>query len=256
MPCFGTSQRTLDNSLALAKAFGATLRKIDISAAVKQHLQDISHDLSVTDTAYENAQARERTQVLMDVANKVNGIVVGTGDLSEGALGWSTFNGDHMSMYNVNGGIPKTFVRALIAHEAANSSAKIRKILNDVLDTPISPELLPLKDGEIAQVTEDIVGPYQLHDYFLFMLLRKGFSPSKVFELAKLSFNGIYDQQTIYKWLEKFIRRFFSQQFKRSCQPDGVKVGTVDLSKNNFRMPSDACCDSWLENLRQVKTGW
>ena len=144
----------------------------------------------------------------------------------------------------------------MIAHEAANSSAKIRKILNDVLDTPISPELLPLKDGEIAQVTEDIVGPYQLHDYFLFMLLRKGFSPSKVFELAKLSFNGIYDQQTIYKWLEKFIRRFFSQQFKRSCQPDGVKVGTVDLSKNNFRMPSDACCDSWLENLRQVKTGW
>lgn len=251
MPCFGTTQRTLNNSVALAEALGATVKKIDISASVTQHLKDIGHD-GRHDTTFENAQARERTQVLMDIANQTNGLVVGTGDLSEGALGWSTFNGDQMSMYAVNGSVPKTMVKALIAHEAEKSRGDLKKILNDVLATPVSPELLPPQNGEIAQVTEDIVGPYELHDYFLYMLIRKGFAPSKVFCLAKLSFKGKYDAQTICTWLEKFVKRFFAQQFKRSCQPDSVKVGTVDLSKYNWRMPSDAYCEEWLADLQSV----
>lgn len=251
MPCFGTTARTLKNSLALAEAIGATVRKIDVTAAVTQHLKDIGHDLSVADTTFENAQARERTQVLMDVANAENGLVVGTGDMSELALGWATYNGDHMSMYAVNGSVPKTLVRALIAHEASKSNAVLREILLDVLATPISPELLPQKEG-ISQITEDIVGPYELHDYFLYMLVRKSFAPAKIFALAKLSFEGIYDEQTIFKWLEKFVKRFFTQQFKRSCQPDGVRIGTVDISKNSWRMPSDACFESWLKDLESV----
>lgn len=252
MPCFGTTERTLKNSIALATELGAEVRKIDISAAVTQHLKDIGHSLTETDTTYENAQARERTQVLMDIANSVNGIVIGTGDMSELALGWSTFNGDHMSMYGVNGSVPKTLVKAIIAYEAENYGENISKVLLDVLDTPISPELLPPKEQNISQVTENIVGPYELHDYFLYMIVRKGFAPSKVFTMAKLSFKGIYDDKTIYKWLTKFIWRFFSQQFKRSCQPDGVKIGTVDISKNSWKMPSDACCASWLEDLKKL----
>lgn len=251
MPCFGTTQRTLNNSVALATALGTTVKKIDISASVTQHLKDIEH-AGLLDTTYENAQARERTQVLMDIANQLNGLVVGTGDMSEGALGWSTFNGDQMSMYALNGSIPKTMVKALIAYEASKSATEVKKVLLDVLDTPVSPELLPPKGENIAQVTENIVGPYELHDYFLYMLIRKGFAPSKIFALAKLSFKGKYTAEEIYTWLTKFIKRFFSQQFKRSCQPDGVKVGTVDLSKYNWRMPSDAFCDSWLEDLQSV----
>lgn len=252
MPCFGTTQRTLNNSVALAKELGATVLKIDITASVTQHLTDIGCDVSAHDTTFENAQARERTQVLMDIANKENGIVVGTGDMSELALGWSTFNGDHMSMYCVNGGVPKTLVYALISHVANASNPPLKQVLCDILSTPVSPELLPAKDGKISQITEDIVGPYRLHDYFLYMFVRKGFSPSKVFTLAKLSFKNEYDDKTIYKWLTKFIWRFFSQQFKRSCQPDGVKIGTVDLSKNGWHMPSDACCESWIADLEKL----
>ena len=253
MPCFGTTKRTLNNSIALAEALGATVRKIDITASVTQHLADIGCDLNNHDTTYENAQARERTQVLMDIANKENGIVVGTGDMSELALGWCTFNGDQMSMYSVNGGVPKTLVCALIAHVASTSAPSVKQVLQDILETPVSPELLPANsNGEIAQVTENIVGPYKLHDYFLYMIVRKGFSPAKVFELAKLSFKNEFDDKTIYKWLTKFIWRFFSQQFKRSCQPDGIKIGSVDLSKNSWRMPSDACCESWIAELEKL----
>lgn len=252
MPCFGTTQRTLNNSIALATALNTTVRKIDITAAVTQHLQDIGHDGNTPDVTFENAQARERTQVLMDIANSENGLVIGTGDLSELALGWATYNGDHMSMYGVNSSVPKTLVRALIAYEANRANEQIRKILLDVLDTPISPELLPPNDENIVQVTEDLVGPYRLHDYFLYMLVRKGFSPSKVFAMAKISFNGEYTEQQIYFWLNKFIRRFFTQQFKRSCSPDCVKIGTVDLSQNGWRVPSDACCDAWIADLETM----
>lgn len=254
MPCFGTTRRTLDNSVALANALGTTIRKIDISASVTQHLTDIGCSLSDFDATYENAQARERTQVLMDIANDVNGLVIGTGDMSELALGWATFNGDHMSNYGVNCSVPKTLVRALIAYEASNADIQTKRILLDVLDTPISPELLPPQGENIAQVTEDLIGPYRLHDYFLYMIVRKSFAPSKVFTLAKLSFKGTYSDETIYKWLDKFVRRFFSQQFKRSCRPDGVKLGTVDLSANGWRVPSDACCESWIADLETIKT--
>lgn len=250
MPCFGTTERTLHNSVALATALGTSIRKIDISESVKRHLADIGHDLSVTDTTYENAQARERTQVLMDIANKTNGLVLGTGDMSELALGWATFNGDQMSMYGVNASVPKTLVRALLRYEAQRLGGTAREVILDVIDTPVSPELLPPeKDGTIKQVTENLVGPYELHDYFLFMMIRKGFTPSKILALAKLSFGGVYTDEEIYKWLVKFIKRFFSQQFKRSCAPDGVRLGSVDLSKYGHRMPSDACCDSWLAEL-------
>ncbi|MCH5159522.1 MAG: NAD(+) synthase [Clostridiales bacterium] len=254
MPCFGTSKRTYDNAVALTNAFGATLREVNITAAVTQHLHDINHDLSVTDVTYENAQARERTQVLMDIANQCNGIVIGTGDMSELALGWATYNGDHMSMYGVNASVPKTLVKTLLRYQAKRSNKDAKMALLDVLDTPVSPELLPTdKEGNIAQITENSVGPYELHDYFLFMMIRKGFTPRKVYELAKVSFAGKYDEQTILKWLKFFIRRLFTQQFKRSCSPDSVRLGSVDLSKLGFRMPSDACYDAWLADLDLIR---
>ena len=254
MPCFGTSERTLNNSIKLIEAIGATAKKIDITAAVTQHLLDIEHPDGKTDVTYENAQARERTQVLMDVANSCNGLVIGTGDMSELALGWCTYNGDHMSMYGVNSSVPKTLVKAIIRYVANNSDKQLKAVLLDVLDTPVSPELLPpTANNDIAQITEDVIGPYELHDYFLFMLIRKGFTPSKVFKLAQISFAGKYDDKTIYKWLSKFIWRFFSQQFKRSCSPDGVRLGSVDLSKLGMMMPSDACCDVWIADLKKVE---
>ncbi|MCH5156356.1 MAG: NAD(+) synthase [Clostridiales bacterium] len=252
MPCFGTSKRTLNNSIALANAFGATLMQIDITDAVTQHLKDIKHDFS-PDTTYENAQARERTQVLMDIANQVNGLVIGTGDMSESALGWSTFNGDQMSMYGANASVPKTLVKSILRYVADTSSKAIRDVIMDVLDTPVSPELLPpTANGEIAQITEDNVGPYELHDYFLFMMIRKGFTPRKVYELAKLSFAGKYDSDTILKWLKFFTKRFFTQQFKRSCSPDSVRLGSVDISKMGLRIPSDACYTMWLKELESL----
>lgn len=253
MPCFGTSERTLNNSIALAKEIGATVRKIDISASALQHFTDISHDVTKTDTVYENAQARERTQILMDVANGCNGLVIGTGDMSEAALGWATYNGDHMSMYGVNSSVPKTLVLAILRYQAEKSAGELKRVLLDVLNTPVSPELLPPdSNGNIKQISEDVIGPYELHDYFLFMLIRKGFTPSKVFAMAKISFNGKYDDATVYKWLNKFIWRFFSQQFKRSCTPDGVRLGSVDISKMGWRMPSDACCNAWIADLERV----
>ncbi len=248
MPCFGTTDRTRGNAHKLAEALGTTIREVDISKAVTQHLADIGHDITITDTTYENAQARERTQVLMDIANQVGGLVIGTGDMSELALGWATYNGDHMSMYGANAGVPKTLVRALLQHRATKNDAT-GKVLKDIIATPISPELLPPKENEIKQVTEDIVGPYDLHDYFLFMLVRKGFTPAKIYALAQKSFDGVYDKDTIYKWLRVFIRRFFSQQFKRSCSPDSVKLGSVDISKYGHRMPSDGCAENWLADL-------
>ena len=247
-------ERTPNNSLKLIEAIGATARKIDITESVTQHLKDIGHPLDLHDVTYENAQARERTQVLMDVANECNGLVIGTGDMSELALGWCTYNGDHMSMYAVNSSVPKTLVKAMIRFEAERSPKKLKEVLLDVLDTPVSPELLPPdKQNNISQITEDVIGPYELHDYFLFMLIRKGFAPSKVFRLAELSFKNKYDSKTIYKWLNKFIRRFFTQQFKRSCAPDGVRLGSVDLSKLSMIMPSDACCDAWIADLKKVE---
>lgn len=253
MPCFGTSKRTLNNSIALANALGATLMQIDITASVTQHLRDIGHDLGITDTTYENAQARERTQVLMDVANSVNGLVIGTGDMSECALGWATYNGDHMSMYGANAAVPKTLVKAILRNQAKHANKQLANVLLDIIDTPVSPELLPTdSEGNISQITEDVVGPYELHDYFLFMLIRKGFTPSKVYHLAKLSFNGKYDGATIYKWLTFFIKRFFSQQFKRNCSPDSVRLGSVDISKMGMRMPSDACYNEWISDLEKT----
>lgn len=253
MPCFGTTERTLNNSIALAKALGTTVKKIDISKAVSQHLTDIQQDPNNHDIAYENAQARERTQVLMDIANQCNGIVIGTGDQSELALGWCTYNGDHMSMYGVNSSIPKTLVKVLLKHIAITHKGIVGDTIMDIVLTPVSPELLPPNaDGTIKQITEDAVGPYILHDYFMFMLLRKGFAPSKVFELAKISFEGDYTAEEIYKWLRKFIWRFFTQQFKRSCTPDYIKLGSVDLSANGMNIPSDACANVWLADLEKV----
>ena len=247
MPCFGTTSRTKNNAMLLAEAYGATLRQVNIGAAVTQHFADIGQDPDNHDVTYENSQARERTQVLMDIANQCGGLVVGTGDLSELALGWATYNGDHMSMYGVNASIPKTLVRHLTAFEASRSEGVLKQVLLDVLDTPVSPELLPPKDGEIAQRTEDIVGPYELHDFFLYYLLRFGFPPRKIYRLCRLSMQGRYDDATIKRWLVTFLRRFFSQQFKRSCLPDGPKVGTVTLSpRGDWRMPSDACAALWL----------
>ena len=250
MPCFGTTSRTLSNSIKLAKSLGVTLKKIDITKAVKVHLKDIKHDETTFDVTYENAQARERTQVLMDIANNNGGLVIGTGDLSEVALGWSTYNGDHMSMYAVNSSVPKTLVRHIVSYYAETSKGKLKAVLYDILDTPVSPELIPGKDGEISQKTENIVGPYELHDFFLYYFIRRGYSPSKIYYVAKKVFNGTYSSETILKWLKTFFRRFFSQQFKRSCIPDGVKVGSVALSpRGDWRMPSDASCALWLEEL-------
>ena len=241
MPCFGTTKRTKSNAEVLAECYGVSFRDINISKSVLQHFEDIGQDPECLDVTYENCQARERTQVLMDLANKTGGFVIGTGDLSELALGWATYNGDHMSMYAVNSSIPKTLVRHLTAFEAENSEGKLKTALLDILDTPVSPELLPPKDGEISQKTEDLVGPYELHDFFLYYMVRFGFSADKIFRMARHAFDGAYDDETIRKWLTTFIRRFFSQQFKRSCLPDGPKVGTVTLSpRGDWRMPSDA----------------
>lgn len=253
MPCFGTSSRTLDNSIKLAKAFGVSLKKVDITKSVKRHLKDLNHPEDVHDAAYENAQARERTQVLMDTANMVNGLVVGTGDLSELALGWATYNGDHMSMYSVNGSIPKTLVRHLVNYVANTGKGKFKAVLLDILDTPVSPELLPPSNDKIKQVTEDIVGPYILHDFFLHSMLVRGFTPKKIYAVAKNTFNGEFDNATILKWLKTFVRRFFTQQFKRSCLPDGVKVTEISLSpRGAFNMPSDAVSKLWLEELESI----
>ena len=253
MPCFGTSKRTFDNSIVLSKAFNTTLKKIDITKAVKRHLKDIGHSEDVHDAAYENSQARERTQVLMDYANAVNGLVVGTGDLSELALGWATYNGDHMSMYAVNGSIPKTLVRHLVSYTANNGKGKLKVVLNDILDTPVSPELIPSGSDKIGQVTEDIVGPYDLHDFFLYNIVKRGFTPTKTYFAAVNSFEGQFDSQTILKWLKIFVRRFFNQQFKRSCMPDGVKVSEISLSpRGSYKMPSDAISKLWLDELDKI----
>ncbi|MBQ3929122.1 MAG: NAD(+) synthase [Clostridia bacterium] len=241
MPCFGTTKRTKSNAQILAENYGVSFKDINIAKAVTQHFQDIGQNINTFDVTYENGQARERTQVLMDIANKTGGFVIGTGDLSELALGWATYNGDHMSMYAVNASIPKTLVRHLTAYEADHTEGKLRDALLDILDTPVSPELLPPKDEEIAQITEDLVGPYELHDFFLYYFVRLGFTAEKIYRLAKIAFSGAYDDETIKKWLKTFIRRFFTQQFKRSCLPDGPKVGTVTLSpRGDWRMPSDA----------------
>lgn len=251
MPCFGTTKRTKNNAHLLAQCLKAELKEIDISESVKKHFEDIGHDAEEKNAAYENSQARERTQVLMDMANKVNGLVVGTGDLSELALGWATYNGDHMSMYSVNGGIPKTLMRLMIRYVADNSEADLKAVLEDILATPVSPELLPAKDGVISQQTEDIVGPYELHDFFLYYLLRYGYEPEKIRHLACHVLKEEYPSETIDKWLNVFLRRFFSQQFKRSCLPDGPKVGTVGVSpRGDLSMPSDAINSVWMESLK------
>jgi len=251
MPCFGTSDRTYNNACRLAKAYGITLKEIDIKDSVLMHFKDIGHDVNNHDSTYENAQARERTQILMDIANQQNGLLIGTGDLSESALGWTTYNGDHMSMYSVNASIPKTLMRHMVSFEAENSEKMIKSVLIDINQTPISPELLPpSSDGEISQKTEDIVGPYELHDFFLYYVVRYGYEPKKIYRMAKLAFEGAYSNDVILKWEKVFLRRFFSQQFKRSCSPDGIKIGSVSLSpRGDFIMPSDACVNDWLKSL-------
>ncbi|MGF0017718.1 NAD(+) synthase [Sporofaciens sp. SGI.106] len=255
MPCFGTTGRTYNNACKMTRKLGATLREVPIADSVTQHFKDIGHDMEDHSVTFENAQARERTQVLMDIANQENGMVIGTGDMSELALGWATYNGDHMSMYGVNGSIPKTLVRHLVRYYAdTTEDQELREVLYDVLDTPVSPELLPPKDGEIAQKTEDLVGPYELHDFYLYYMLRFGYEPTKIFRLAKRAFAGEYDDATILKWLRTFCWRFFSQQFKRSCLPDGPKVGSVALSpRGDWRMPSDACVASWIRDLEKIQ---
>ena len=251
MPCFGTTDRTYENACRLAKTLNTTLREVDIRDAVLIHFRDIGQDQKNHDITYENGQARERTQVLMDIANQQNGLVIGTGDMSELALGWATYNGDHMSMYGVNAGVPKTLVRHLVKYYADTCGDEaLAAVLLDVLDTPVSPELLPPVDGVIPQKTEDLVGPYELHDFFLYYMLRCGFPPAKVYRVAKKAFQGSYDNETILKWLKTFYRRFFGQQFKRSCLPDGPKVGSVALSpRGDLRMPSDASAQIWLKEL-------
>ena len=257
MPGFGTTSRTKNNAWDLMQALGVTCREISIVPACRQHFEDIGHDASVHDATYENSQARERTQILMDIANQTGGIVVGTGDLSELALGWATYNGDHMSMYGVNAGVPKTLVRSLVKWAAENRFADVKEILLDIVDTPISPELLPANEsGEIQQVTEDLVGPYELHDFFIYNYMQYGYSPDKIFFLAKKAFSGnpeeesSYDDATISKWLKTFVRRFFSQQFKRSCMPDGPAVGSVSLSpRGGWSMPSDAWSTMFSNDL-------
>lgn len=253
MPCFGTTRRTKSNAEQLAEAYGTTLRCVDIKAAVEQHFADIGHDPEQLDVTFENAQARQRTYILMDIANQQGGLVIGTGDLSELALGWATYNGDHMSMYGVNASIPKTLVRDLTAFEASRAPEPLQRVLLDVLGTPVSPELLPPKDGEISQKTEELVGPYELHDFFLYYMLRFGYPPRKLYRIAVRAFDGVYERAIIKKWLVTFIRRFFMQQFKRSCLPDGPKVGTVTLSpRGDWRMPSDAVSEIWLREAENL----
>ena len=257
MPCFGTTDRTRDNAVELAERLGATLKRIDIGSAVKVHFKDIGQSMEDHSVTFENSQARERTQVLMDIANQNGGLVIGTGDLSELALGWATYNGDHMSMYGVNAGIPKTLVRHLVAFvsdDKGSEDPRLSAVLDDILDTPVSPELLPAIEGKISQKTEDLVGPYELHDFFLYYAIRWGFPPRKVFRLAEHALGRTYDRATILKWLNSFYRRFFTQQFKRSCLPDGPKVGSVTLSpRGDWRMPSDAVAALWLEELEGLE---
>ena len=258
MPCFGTTKRTKNNATVLCEELGVDFRTVDIFDAVNLHFRDIGHDPAERNTTYENAQARERTQILMDIANDCGGMVIGTGDLSELALGWATYNGDHMSMYAVNAAIPKTLVRHLVAFCARQADGegkrKLAESLYDILDTPVSPELLPANDGgEIAQKTEDLVGPYELHDFFLYYMLRYGFSPKKLYRMAVYALGDRYDTETLKKWLKTFIRRFFSQQFKRSCMPDGPKVGSIGLSpRGDWQMPSDASSALWLAEAEQL----
>lgn len=254
MPGFGTTNRTYHNAISLMNSLGITVREISIKEACIQHFKDISHDINVHDVTYENAQARERTQILMDVANQTGGMVIGTGDLSELALGWATYNGDHMSMYGVNGSVPKTLVKYLVKWVAENEVDETSCItLLDIVDTPISPELIPAdENGDIKQKTEDLVGPYELHDFFLYYFMRFGFRPSKIFMLASLAFKEVYDEETIKKWLLIFFRRFFNQQFKRSCLPDGPKVGSISISpRGDWRMPSDASAAAWLKEIEK-----
>ena len=255
MPGFGTTDRTYDNAVKLIRNLGADFIEVDIKDAVNIHFRDIGQDPSVHDVTYENGQARERTQILMDIANKSGGMVIGTGDLSELALGWATYNGDHMSMYAVNASVPKTLVRHLVRYYADTcGNQALEQVLLDVLDTPVSPELLPPEEGKISQKTEDLVGPYELHDFFLYHMLRQGETPAKVYRLAKLAFLGTYEDAVILKWLKTFYRRFFAQQFKRSCLPDGPKVGSVAVSpRGDLRMPSDACGTIWLQEIEELK---
>ena len=257
MPCFGTTDRTKNNAVILAEKLGATLKTVDISASVRSHFKDIGHDMEDHSVTFENGQARERTQVLMDIANQTGGIVIGTGDLSELALGWCTYNGDHMSMYAVNCTIPKTLVRHLVGYLARDNAEKDRElkdVLEDILDTPVSPELLPAVQGQISQKTEDLVGPYELHDFFLYYMLRWGFSPAKIYRLAVYALGKQYSREVILKWLKTFYRRFFSQQFKRNCVPDGPKIGSVAMSpRGDWRMPSDAKWTLWQAELETLK---
>ncbi|MDE6456828.1 MAG: NAD(+) synthase, partial [Dysosmobacter sp.] len=255
MPCFGTTDRTRNNAVLLAEQMGTTLRTVDVSQSVRCHFRDIGHDPEDHSVTYENAQARERTQVLMDIANASGGLVIGTGDLSELALGWCTYNGDHMSMYGVNASIPKTLVRHLVGYLSRDGEEpELHDVLEDILDTPVSPELLPAVKGEISQRTEDLVGPYELHDFFLYYILRWGFAPGKVFRLAQHALGRKYGREVILKWLKSFYRRFFTQQFKRSCLPDGPKVGTVSLSpRGDWRMPSDAKAELWLAEAESLQ---
>ena len=254
MPCFGTTDRTYQNACQLTRCLGASLREVDIREAVELHFRDIGQDPEKHDVTYENSQARERTQILMDIANQTGGLVIGTGDLSELALGWATYNGDHMSMYAVNASVPKTLVRHLVRYYADTcQEQELSRVLLDVLDTPVSPELLPPEDGKISQKTEELVGPYELHDFFLYYMLRAGFEPLRIFRIARRAFEGEYDSDTVLKWLKRFYRRFFAQQFKRSCLPDGPKVGSVAVSpRGDLRMPSDGCARIWMEQLEEL----
>ena len=255
MPGFGTTDRTYNNALVMMRSLGITMREISIVNAVTQHFSDIEHDVSVHDITYENSQARERTQILMDIANQVGGMVLGTGDMSELALGWATYNGDHMSMYGINAGVPKTLVRRLVKWIAdAEEDETCRRALVDVIDTPISPELVPAdEDGNIKQKTEDLVGPYELHDFFLYYILRYGYGPTRIYALAQQAFVGVYDDATIKMWLMTFIRRFFNQQFKRSCMPDGPSVCGLSLSpRGGWHMPSDASSAMWIKECERL----
>jgi NAD+ synthase (glutamine-hydrolysing) len=254
MPCFGTTELTKSNAYRLCQALGLAIREVDITDAVRLHFRDIGQSEAVRDAAYENAQARERTQVLMDLANRVNGLVIGTGDMSELALGWATYNGDHMSMYGVNGGIPKTLIRHVLAHVADTcGNPALSDVLRDIIATPVSPELLPAEDGQIAQKTEDLVGPYVLHDFFLFYAIGQGCGPRRLFAMARTAFAAEFDDATMLKWMRVFFRRFFAQQFKRSCLPDGPRVGILSLSpRGDLRMPSDAVWAVWQAELDEL----
>ena len=254
MPGFGTTDRTYTNAVSMIEKLGCTFKEVNISEATVLHMNQIEHDINIHDVTYENAQARQRTYLLMDFANEHNGMVIGTGDMSELALGWATYNGDHMSMYGVNASVPKTLVRHLVRYCADTcEDRRLGEVLYDILDTPVSPELLPPEDGKISQKTEDLVGPYELHDFFLYYVLRFGYAPGKIYRIAGKSFAGVYDDETILKWLKKFYWRFFAQQFKRSCLPDGPKVGSVAVSpRGDLRMPSDACVRLWQRELEKL----